>query len=91
MKNIETSMGVTWEITERDNKIISKLSDEKGLFHFKEYHKDQCRPFGKCAECKYSKLNTPNYTYSCPVVREYRMDRFKTSYDMDCDCYTKEE
>ena len=84
-------MSVKWEITEQDNKIISKIFNERGLFHIKEYHKDRWRPFGKCAECRHSKLNTVNYSYDCPIVREYRMDRFRTSYDMDCDCYEKEE
>lgn len=84
-------MTVRWEITERDNIITSKLYNENGLFHIKDYHKDSVRPFGKCAECKHSKFNTMNKTYDCPIVREYRMDRFRTNYDMDCDCYEKEE
>ena len=87
MENTEIKMGVKWEITEKDGKIISRISNENGLFHFKEYHKDNFRPFGKCAECEHSKFNNHNFTYDCPIVREYRMDRFRTSYDNDCDCY----
>lgn len=89
--NTEIKMGVKWEIIVSDDKITSKISNKNGLFHIKDYPKDEFRPFGKCAECKHSKFNTLNKTYDCPIVREYRMDRFMTSYDMDCDCYDKEK
>lgn len=82
-------MTIKWEIKEQDNTITSKIFNENGLFSLKKYHKDRWRPFGKCAECKNSIFNTLNKTYNCPIVREYRMDRFKTSYDMNCDCYQK--